>query len=150
VIRLVTQFDGPAARPSVAAPAGASGCCSSCCCCVATVIGVSAFSTIHVRSLRLKALRERAEVEPRPADSSWPEVLGAFALAIALIVSSLLGAVSGGALFFAFPLVWGFLLYRAYRGAGDPSKTLHAILTVIAGVVIFVVEFVIWAAALGA
>jgi hypothetical protein len=147
LIRLVTQFDDPAAGPSVAAPAGASGCCSCCCCCIATAIGVSVFSTIHVRSLRRKAL-EHAEEEPKPVPSPWPEVLGAFAFAIALLIGIILGFATGGVLLLTIPLVWGLLLYGAYRGAGDRSSLGHAAATVISGLLIALIEFVIWAAAL--
>jgi hypothetical protein len=147
VIRLVTQFDDPATHPSVATPSGASSS-SCCCCCVATAIGVSVFSTVHIRSRRLQALEKGAEVEPPPAASPWPEVLGCFALAIALGLGALLGWATGGALLVATPFVWGFLLYAAYRGAGADRRAGYASLTVVCALLVAAIEFAIWLAVL--
>lgn len=145
MIALVTQFDDPSARPYVATPSGASSS-SCCCCCVATVIGASIFSTIHVRSIRRQSLAAKTEL--RPADSLWPELLASVALIAALVAGGLLGAVTGGVLLFSVPLVWGSLLFAAYRGAGDDGRIGHAILTVIGGLLLGAVEFVIWLGAL--
>jgi hypothetical protein len=119
------------------------------------------FSTIHVRSIRRQAQLEAVAVarrahdagepvapEPKAVASAWPEVLGFFSLTIALLIGGVAGAATGGVLLFAVPIVWGALLYAAYRGAGDSGRIWHAIATVICALLVGAIEFGIWLGAL--
>ena len=146
MIALVTQFDHPSRRPSLAAPSGASSS-SCCCCCIATAIGVSIFSAIHVGSIRRRALEAPSEAGRPVAPKPWPGVLGLFALTLAIAAGVLAAFVEEAALLFVTPLAWVVLLYLAYRGAGDRARGLHAVLTVVCAVVIGGVEFMVWLAA---
>jgi hypothetical protein len=137
--RLVTQFDEGEARPAVATPSGASCCC--CCCCLATAISVSGFTAIHVRSLRLRALEVSPDREPVAQQSAWPETLGALALALALIGGAVGAAAADFGGLAVAAVVWAFLLFFAYRGAGHPFAVAQATATVLVGGVLLAVEF---------
>jgi len=129
VIRLVTQFDSVETHPSLATPT-CGGCCSSCCCCcLASAIGASSLAAIHVSSLQ-------REVPPEDRKRGGP-LLAFFALPIAIA----LGAITAGWGLFVAPVVWGLVLWLAYRRAGAEHPVAFAIMIAALGSVAVVVEF---------
>lgn len=152
MITLVTQFDDPATVPSGATPSGGSSSSSCCCCCVVTAVGASTISGLHVRSIRRLEAEAPSDTLPstRRFLSRGPDILGFLALAIAVGVFALgtwIDASVAGYLAVACVLLWGVLLYLAYRGARDERSVLHAMLTVGLASVAAVFEFFVWLAA---
>jgi hypothetical protein len=149
VITFVTQFDDAATRRAGATPSGASSSSSCCCCCIATAVGASVLSGIHVRSVRrYEHGAPPDEVRTRRSYlSMWPEALGFLALAVAIGVVWLGGSLGAWAVLGGI-LVWWLLLYVAYRGANDETSAQHALLIVILAALVAFVEAIVWAAIL--
>jgi hypothetical protein len=98
LIRLVTQFDPPTARPAYATPSCSSSCC--CCCCVGTAVASLSFTAVNAFSV--------AEREERSVGARWAAgILGGLALPASLALAYLLGSV-------AWVLLWPVLVLAAY------------------------------------
>lgn len=140
MIRLVTQFDSPRTRVAAVTPT-CSGACCCCCSCIATLIGGSIYTPWNVQQISRRSEREHPERIRwrRP----WPAVLAALAVPILLV-----------ALVFAWwtaifpPLVWFLVAGVAYRAAGHGTPWRRAAAIAAIGTLLFVVEFVVWAALL--
>lgn len=132
VVRLVTQFDDVETHGSLATPTCCGGCCCCCCCCLATIIGTSSLTAMHVHRLQ-KASHD-------PTIKLWPTLLAVFSLPIALGLAALTQDV--GALILA-PIVWAALLAWAFWGAGSRIPIRSAIGVAVLGSVVLVVEFFI-------
>jgi hypothetical protein len=81
----------------------------------------------------------------------WPEILGLLALSIALGVVVLGAWLAEGLAGYTILLgivVWVLLLYVAYRGARDEHGIRHSVLTLVAAVVVGLIEFFVWLAVL--
>ncbi len=148
MIRLVTQFDLPSARPAVATPT--CGCCSCCCCCcVVTLASASTYSAVTAQRILRKPRVET--LERARWRSPLPGLLGFFALpTAALLVSLMLAGTDAAAgvlgLLVVLGLVWVVLLGLAYTGAGAQRPWAHAAAVVAIGLVAIVVEAFLWLA----
>lgn len=130
MIRLVTQFDSVETHPSLATPTCGCGCCSSCCCCcLASAIGASSLSAIHVSAIQ----RDLPPVERRGGAS----VIAFFALPICLGVAF----VTAGYGLLVAPVLWGVLVWIAYRRARYGSPVLAGVTTAFLGSLAIVLEF---------
>lgn len=138
MIRLVTQFDSVETHPSLATPTCCGGCCCSCCSCLASAIGASSLSALHVRALQR---------DQKP----WEKRAGASALAFfSLPIAVALAVVAGGTAFVIAPLVWGLLLWIAYRRAGSEHAVAWSAAVALLGSLAIVGEFVVAVATLDA
>jgi O-antigen/teichoic acid export membrane protein len=101
LIRLVTQFDPPTARPAYATPSCSSSCC--CCCCVGTAVASLSFTAVNAYSV--------AEREERSVGVRWAAgILGALALPASLGLAFLFESA-------AWVLIWPIVLLAAYLAA---------------------------------
>ena len=150
MIRLVTQFDAPSARPAAATPTCSCGGCSSCCCCcIVTAIGASIYTAVNVNRLQ-RRMEVEAPERVRLA-SPLPGVIGFFAIPVSLLVAwfgaqLLRSGDFGGFLAFAL-FAWYGMVGLAYRGAGHPGAWWRAAGVVGVCSLLFVAEFVLWLAA---
>ena len=104
---------------------------------------------MHVRSVRLRETGASPAGAPvaRRYLRPWPEILGFLALSIAIGVVALGAWVAEGLAGYAVLLgivVWGLLLYVAYRGARDEHGIRHSVLTLVAAPLVGLVEFSVW------
>jgi hypothetical protein len=135
VIRLVTQFDDPETRISVATPT-CGACCCCCCCCIATAVSSSAYTAMNLRAYA-RVLDERTGKSPSP----WPELLGALSFVIVVAVGLATAGVAGGAAIVVPALAWFLILLGLYSWVGSRSPWLPALWTVLITGVALVVEF---------
>jgi hypothetical protein len=145
VIRLVTQFDRPSARPAVATP---TCCCAGCCCCcscIVTVAGSSIYTAVNAQSIRRSALQHAPEAVRW--ESPFPGLLGFFALPLAVLVMALVVGTSPGSGLEILVLglgVWVGLATLAYWGAGTPQPWARAVFVILLSTFALVVEFFLW------
>ena len=97
---------------------------------------------MHVRRVRRRA--RPATGRRQPAAAPWPEVLGALALPVTLV---LFAVVAPFGLFVA-PVLWAALLVVAYRGAAASSAFTPAFAIVGIGSIASALEFLLAAFAL--
>jgi hypothetical protein len=146
LIRLVTQFDRPTARPAAATPTCSCGCSSCCCCCIVTASAASIYTAVHAQ----RALHRTAREAPERVSTTFPlpGFLGFFALPLAGIALFLTaGAGSGtGSILFALA-VWFGAVTLAFHLAGAAAPWKRAALIVSLGTAAFVGEFFLWLAA---
>jgi len=151
LIRLVTQFDPPTARPAVATPTCCCAGCSCCCCCIVTAISASIYTAFNAQGVHRRVQAETPErVQP---GSPLPGLLGFFALPGGLLamwlVSQGLLTIGAGVLVFGLG-AWFGLVGLAYRTAGHPGPWGRAAVLVALCSVAFVIEFFLWLAAASA
>ncbi len=148
MIRLVTQFDHPSARPAAATPSCCG--CSCCCSCVVTLASASIYSAISAQRILRDARRESPErVHWR---SPWPGVVGFFALPLAVLAVWLGANLTDALVTGGLPLlviVWLVLVGLAYSGAGAARPWARASAVVGIGIVAAFVEFFVWLTAVG-
>jgi hypothetical protein len=149
MVRLVTQFDEPSARPSVATPTCA-GCCSCCCCCcVATTIATTTYTTLDVRKTAADAGVDvdRANLAEFFGCFSFMALLPGAVGALAVIVM-VFSDVDMDWRFVPTALLWPAALYGLYRYAGDRQPARTAGCVWFAGMILFVIELVLGGIAL--
>ena len=110
---------------------------------LATVITTSAVTSMHVHRVRRQA--HPATGRREPAATPWPEVLGALALPVTLV---LLAVITPIALLVA-PVLWAVLLVVAYRGAAASSAFTPTFAIVGIGSIALAIEALVAAFALG-
>jgi hypothetical protein len=133
LIRLVTQFDPPTARPAYATPSCSSSCC---CCCVGSDVASLAFTAVNAYSV--------AEREERVARMRWTAgTLGGVALRASLALAYFLSSV-------AWVVIWPVVVFAAYLIAQHrfPEALGRTILIVLAGLFAALVELFFAAAVL--
>lgn len=150
VIRLVTQFDRPTARPAAATPTCSCGC-SCCCCCIVTAVGASIYTAFNAQAVHRRMQAEAPErVQP---GSPLPGLLGFFAIPMGLlamwVTDQVLLTIDSGVLVFGLA-AWFGVVGLAYRKAGHPSPWLQATALVALCSVAFFLEFLLWLAVVGA
>ena len=146
MIRLVTQFDSVETRAAAATPTCGGCCCSCCCCCLATAITSSAYTAMNLR-VHARRLKDETGKSPSP----WPEILGFFALPIAVGFWLLVGGGTLGLVGAAVTLVgaavilsaWFLVLVALYRWVGSRRAWLPALATPLLAGVAAAFEFVL-------
>lgn len=134
LIRLVTQFDPPTARPAYATPSCSSSCC--CCCCVGTAVASLSFTAVNAYSV--------AERQERSTAMRWTAaVLGGLALPVSLALAFFLSSAG-------WVLIWPLIVLAAFFVAEHklPDALGRATLIVILSLVAALVELVFAAAIL--
>jgi hypothetical protein len=127
LIRLVTQFDPPTARPAYATPSCSSSCC--CCCCVGTAVASLSFTAVNAYSV--------AEREERRVGVRWTAgILGGLALPASLALAYVLGSVS-------WVLIWPAVVLAAYLVAQHrlPDALGRTVMIVVVALLAALVEF---------
>jgi hypothetical protein len=151
VIRLVTQFDRPSARPTAATPTCCCGGCSCCCCCIVTAVAVSTYSAVSAQGILHR--NEQDAPERLRWASPWPGVVSFFALPAAITVIYVIATAIGEAdavTLVLLGLLWAGILGCAYWGAGAGRPWLRAFAVVAIGMAALVVEFFVWLGGVGA
>jgi hypothetical protein len=141
VIRLVTQFDDPRARPLATTASGACCSSSSCCCCIASAVAVSGVTAMHLGRL---AADRRAEHPDRHSRASLVVLpaLGALALAASFFVGlALFDWTGSGWSVVAALAVWFGILAALYRAVGRVQAARTSVIIITAALGAAVAEF---------
>lgn len=144
MIRLVTQFDVPTARPAAATPTCGSSSCSCCSCCIGTAVASMAFTAISVH-------HRGQDSDVHPARRRGATLLGFLALptGIGAGVAVWESTGSGGAALVLTTAVWLACAAAAYRLARTGRWFGRALGVVVVGAVAGFIEFAVGAGAGG-
>jgi hypothetical protein len=148
MIRLATQFDPPGTHAAEAAiPGGCCSCCC-CCCCLATTVSVSAVAAIQ-------ASHRASESQQRPPRADlWVGLAGGSLVAAALLAGAIAWVIAQitsdsslavGMFALGTVVLWGALLWAAFRGVGFGNPVMPAVGFVLVGILAFAVEALIGA-----
>jgi hypothetical protein len=143
MLRLVTQFDDPSARPSVATPTCA-GCCSCCCCCIATSITTSAYTAMSLSQTARSAAKSQGHIETASC-LGWAAIvlLMPGAVAIIAIIALYFSSEAIDARLPVAAVLWPLALYGLYRYAGARRPIRDASRVWFWGSILFTTELVI-------